>query len=339
MSLSLFSRLSKLFSAPDVAIDLGTANTRIYATGCGVVADQPTMVKISYQSKPGNSNFKELGIVEEQSDFVMPLEGGVVKSVSATSILLKQLLQKAVGFGFGSPRVIVCAPSDVSNHERSALFAATRSAGVSAVTIVPEPLAAAIGAGLDVSSPYAQMLVDIGDGVTDVAIIRNGKLIQTTAARTAGSNLHAAVRRMVKEQYRINLFKNEAEILALQLGAVGVQKAWTSFMLTHGINNQGREESITVNSRDVREAIKPVINTIGETVCRAVREMSPEVSAEVIETGLCLTGGVAKLPGIVEFIAAETNLEVRTAPDSLHSVINGAGKMLETASETNFWLN
>jgi rod shape-determining protein MreB len=110
-------------------------------------------------------------------------------------------------------------------------------------------------------------------------------------------------------------------------------------MLTHGINCQGREESVTVNSREVCQAIKPVISTIGETVRRAVREMPPEVSAEVIETGLCLTGGVAKLPGIVEFIAAETNLEVKTAPDSLHSVINGAGRMLETAAKTNLWLS
>ena len=334
----LISRITRFFFAPDVAIDLGTANTRLFAAGRGLIADSPSVVGIN--RKTVNHNGSSRANNEEQEikpKYVMPLEGGVVKNVPAASMLLKKFLRRASRFGFSAPRVIVCAPSDVSEDEREALIEANRRAGASAVAIVPEPLAAAIGAGLDVASPYAQMLVDIGEGVTDVAVVREGELIQTEAVRTGGGDLHRAVQKMIAERYDIGISKNEAEFLTKKLGAVGGVAPLTSSLQMLGANGSNLKKPFTVESTEVCEAINPVIGVIAETVRRAVRKMPPEACAEVVESGIRLTGGVAQLPGIVEFIAKETNLEVKPAPAPLLSVINGASQMLEPAAETNLW--
>jgi rod shape-determining protein MreB len=178
----LFSKISKLISAPDVAIDLGTANTRLYAAGSGLVADQPTMVKINYQSNSDISNSKKFVIIEEESDFVMPLEGGCRKKRFCS-------FYSAQTFDSKGNRLWIwiaasyCVRSKRRFQPRAFGFICSNTISRSfGSDDYPEPLAASIGAGLDVSSPYAQMLVDIGDGVTDVAVIRNGKLIQTTAS-------------------------------------------------------------------------------------------------------------------------------------------------------------
>ena len=308
---------SHLFSNPDVAIDLGTANTRL--AGARLFTALPTKTRVRRRS----------------SEIVKPLRGGVVKDVPATAVFLKNLLKKA--HRFRSPRVLICAPSDVSTIEKEALFEATRRAGARNVAIVPEPLAAAVGAGLDLSSPYAQMLVDIGDGVTDIAIIRDGEIIQTAAIRKAGSDLHRAVQKMILERHPLIISRTVAENLTCRLGGVGCHRSFNDFLKICGVEESGKRITLTVRSVDVCEAIAPVIEVIVETVVRAVRHMPAKVCAEVAETGICLTGGVAKLPGIAQLLEKETNLPVKLAPAPLRSVINGASRMLETSAQTNFW--
>ena len=232
--------------------------------------------------------------------------------------------------------MLICAPSDVSTTEKEALFEATRRAGARRVAIVPEPLAAAVGAGLDLSSPYAQMLVDIGDGVTDIAVIRDGEIIQTAAIRKAGSDLHRAVQRMLLDRHPVIISKLVAETLTCRLGGVGINPS-NDFLEICGVEQSGRRITVTVRREDVREAVAPVIGLIVQTIVGAVRRMPPNVCAEVAETGICLTGGVAKLPGISALIERETNLPVRLAPAPMTSVIDGASRMLETSAKTNFW--
>lgn len=307
---------SHLFSSPDVAIDLGTANTRLAAARLFTALPTKTRVK------------------RRSSEIVMPLRGGVVKDVPATTVFLRNLLKRA--HRFRRPRVLICAPSDVSVTEKQALLEATRRAGARNVAIVPEPLAAAVGAGLDLSSPYAQMLVDIGDGVTDIAVIRDGSIIQTAAIRKAGSDLHRAVQRMLLNNHPVIISRAVAETLTCRLGGV-VSHPSSDCLKIDGVEGSGQRITVTVRSDDVCEAIAPVIQAIVETIVKAVRQMPPKVCAEVAETGICLTGGVAKLPGITELIEKETNLPVMLAPAPLTSVIDGASRMLETSAETNFW--
>jgi rod shape-determining protein MreB len=337
MSSPLLTRITRLFSGLDVAVDLGTANTRLFAAGAGLVADIPTKVNIMSRKRLADSDSSALNNAGRKSEFVMPLRGGVIKNVPAATFLLKKLLKRTRRFGLPRLRVIVCAPSDVSERERAVLVEAVRQAGASSAAVVPEPLAGAIGAGLDISSPYAQMVVDIGAGVTDIAVIRDGNLIQTAATRmAAGSDLHRAVQKMTAMRYGVELSRKEAEILTRKLGAVYSNPLPDSLKI-YGVRDCGRKIQISVESHDVCEAIRPVVGAIVETIRRAVREMSPEACAEVIETGICLTGGVAELPGLAELIAEQTNLPVVLAPAPLYSVIEGASRMLETSAKTRFW--
>ena len=333
--MSLLSKIRGIFSAHIIAIDLGTANTRVFASDLGMVADTPTVIRFNRRGNRARFNSQpQCANSAENCELVMPLAGGVVKNIPAAALLLRQLLQKTRRFDFASPRVLICAPSDVSPAERAALLQSARQAGASSVAVVPEPLAAAIGAGLDVSLPYAQMLVDIGEGVTDIAVFREGAIIRTAAVRTAGGDLRRAVQKLIKERYRVQLPDHQAEMLTKKLADFN-DYSLPDAMKACGIDEQGRDVSITVGSREVSEAITPVVKTFVEAIQRAIKEISLKEHVEVIESGLCLTGGVAQMPGLAEFISAKTRLEVKTAPAPLYSVINGASQMLETARATH----
>jgi rod shape-determining protein MreB len=199
-------------------------------------------------------------------------------------------------------------------------------------------LAAAVGAGLDISSPYAQALIDIGDGITDIAFIRSGFIIDKAAIRLACGLLHPAVRRMVASRHGVVLYSREAERVTRELGAVSASSVKGRTMNALGIERtSGRETSVTVSDEEVSEAIRPIIRFMMETVRDAFRRMPERVAAEVIEGGILLTGGGACLQGIRDLISDVTGIEVRVAADPLRAVINGAGKMLETGAATGLW--
>jgi rod shape-determining protein MreB and related proteins len=332
--MSFISKIRGIFSAPDIAVDLGTANTRVFAAHTGMV-DTPTVININHQiSHAATDNYKPT----EYNELVKPLAGGVITNVSAAAQFLSQSLQQIKRYDLAPPRVLICAPSDVTSSERSALFQALRKAGASSVTIAPEPSAAAIGAGLEVSSPYAQMIVDIGDGVTDIAVIRGEVLIQTSAVRIAGADLRRAVQKLIQERYRIYLPDNQATMLIHKLATLDNQLPPNS-MKVCGINEQRQEISMSIDNREISEAIKPVVNIIVETIERTIKRLPPKIYDEVSESGLTLTGGVAQMSGLVELISAQTDLNVRRAPAPLHSVINGARRMVETARVRKPWSN
>ncbi len=339
--MSFISKLPRIFADPDLALDLGTANTRLYALGLGMVADERSTVSrgqgfqaaetLELEADPGGHG----GSVVRS---IAPLRSGVITDVDAATALLEPLIRRAQRFGLIKPRAIACAPTDVSETERAALIEATRRAGVSAVKVVPEPLAAAVGAGLDISLPYAQMLVDIGDGVTDIAVIRCGELVKTAAIRVACSDMHAAVRHMVAQRHQIVLYRHEAERLVEEIGAV--RGAYTEALMSnaYGIHYVRRgEERVAVSSREVSEAIHPVVAAIMEKVRETLHHLNPQLSAEVIESGITLTGGGAHLKGISELMAAETSVEVRLASNPLLSVINGASRMLSVGTSIGIW--
>ncbi|HEX5085449.1 MAG TPA: rod shape-determining protein [Blastocatellia bacterium] len=328
--------------APDLAIDLGTANTRLYARGHGLIVDEPTLIKL--QPRTGaveavGERAARLSKLDQFAYAVSPLHAGVVADIEAASSLLKFFLSRAQRLGILRPRALACAPTDACEEERDALIEAMRRAGASAVVVVAEPLAAAIGAGLDVSSPYAQMIVDIGDGVTDIAIIRSGALITTSAVRTACSDLRHAVSQTIAFRYGVLLFSDEAERLMRTVGASRENERERLF-LTQGTDLlTGEPMSLCVSSHDVVEAVEQPLETIVDAVQKAVRGLHSETSAEVIESGVCLTGGGAQLQGMSERIAKATSLTVRVAEDPLRAVINGACQMLKVGIATNIWNN
>ncbi len=339
---SFISGMRSIFAAPDLAIDLGTANTRLYALGHGMIADEPTLVKIQPETgiiEAVGARAARLARLDRHALSVSPLHAGVVADVEATTSLLKSFLGRARRFGIIKPRALACAPTGACEEERAALVEATRRAGASAVVIVPEPLAAAIGTGLDISSPYAQLLVDIGEGVTDIAVIRSGTLITTSAVRTACGDLRYSISQMIAFRYGVLLFPQEAERLTRLIGATQDYDHERLF-LTAGIDLlTGEPMSLCVSSHDVIEAIEQPLETIIEAIHGTVRDLPLQTSCEVIENGICLTGGGAQLQGISERLAKATSLDVRVAKDPMRAVIKGACQMLKVGAATNIWKN
>ena len=288
--------------APEVAVDLGTAFTRVYARGRGLLADEP-----SRAVRPA-------------------LRAGAIVDTEAATLLLQRLLWRARGSARVQPAVLVCAPSDARPHEVEALREATHHAGASTVKVAPEPLAAALGGGLDIASRYAQMIVDVGDGVTDVGVVRSGGLASSWALRMGCGELRAAVTE-VAARHGLRLRPGEAERLA------GAAQGEAGLLLASGTDAAtGREARAWVRARDVADAVEPLLTQLAATVRSAWRDLSPEASCEVIESGVLLAGGGALIRGLRERIAAETALDVRPAADPLHAVILGARRMVEAGA-------
>jgi rod shape-determining protein MreB len=336
----MFSGLRKALADPDLALDLGTANTRLYGQGVGMVADEPSVVQFHRE----NGSVEAIGSIalrnslhSKEQILVSPLRAGVVADVGAAAAMLAPLLKRARRYGLIRPRVLACAPTDAREDEREALIEVTRRAGASAVAIALEPMAAAIGAGLDVSSEYAQMLVDIGDGVTDIAVIRSGSLAQTSAIRIACSDMLKAIQRLVAERYRATPYLSEAMRLLRKLGAGDRKLPSSPFVIAGADCQTGAQRRVQVNCKEVVEAIDPVIEKIVGSISQAVKDLPPDIACEVIESGIHLTGGGACLPGMAGLIAGATLIEVKIAPNPLRAVIDGARKMLATAAETNLW--
>lgn len=342
MLASALARFRKIGLPPSVAIDLGTANTRLYAQGHGLLADEPSLIKV----RPETGSVEAVGTRAALKStygagpgMVSPLRAGVIADLDAATALLTPLLNRAQRTGLRQPRVLACVPTDACEAEQEALIEATRRAGAAAVALAPEPLAAAIGSGMDVSSEYAQMIVDIGDGVTDIAVIRSGSLVATAAVRTACSDLIVAVRKLIFRRYGVDLYPRETERLIRMIGASPRQVPFSSFAAAGADSQTGLTRRIPVAGEEVAEAIDPVLASIVSFVGRTLRELPPELSCEVIESGIRLTGGGACLRGMAGLIAAETTLEVRPASDPMHAVINGARQMLAVGVATRLWAN
>jgi rod shape-determining protein MreB len=239
-------------------------------------------------------------------------------------------------YGLMKPRVLACAPTDASDQERSELIRALHMAGAAAVQVSPEPLAAAIGAGLDVSRADAQMVVDIGDGVTDIAVIQSGSLVHSSAIRLACSDLHAAVREHAASRYRSALLPSEAVRVARIVGAdPGRLPGYVAGRSTFG--NGRWERAVEMDPRDLWNAVAPVYERIIKHIGDTLRDLPPSIACEVIGSGVCLTGGGALLRGLANRIQSEILVDVRVAHDPLNAVINGARQMLSTAIEVDLW--
>ena len=322
------STFRRFIADPDMAIDVGTANTRLYVHGRGLVADEPTRVE-----EPPSTTARSGDGVHR---FTTPVTHGVVQDIDATARLLGQLLRRVRRFGLVRSRALVCAPSDVSPHEHSALVQAVRRCGVVYVKVVPEPLASAIGAGLDISLPYAQMLVDIGEGITDVAVIRSRRLILTSAVRKGCGDLRAALQRTAAEQHGVFLHPQQAERLLQENGVIAgaiPRQPLTAF----GVDKLRCKAKIELSGGEFADAIKPVIGEIVKAIMQTAERVPPERFVEIVESGICLSGGGARLRGLDDLIKSETSIDVNVAADPLHATINELSQMLMTSPETCLW--
>ncbi len=325
------SRISK-----DLAIDLGTANTLVFARGKGIILDEPSVVAIRKKDKRssevwiGEDAKKMIGRVPGSIEVFRPLREGVIANFEMASLMLKFFIQKVHNRKtFVRPRVIISVPSDVTPVERRAVRDSTLSAGAYEVYLVEEAMAAAMGAGLPVTEPISSMIVDIGGGTTEVAIISLKGVVYSSSSKIAGDRLDTDILNFIRKHYGILVGPSTAEQIKILVGRAYPDSEMEEVDIKGRDLMDGIPKTITVNSSDITHAIMDSVNSIVECVKLAMEQCPPELAADIIDTGIVLTGGGALLKNLDKRVRREIGVPVVVPDNPLTTVARGAGKMLD----------
>jgi len=319
----------------DLGIDLGTSNTVVFLRGKGIVLREPTVIAVNRKSYKvlavGEEAKKMLGRTPSDIIAIRPMKDGVIADFDITQMMLDYFISKAQGRrGLLRPRVVVGIPSGSTEVERRAVHDAGLKAGAREVYLVDEPMAAAIGAGLPVAEARGSMIVDIGGGTTEIAVISLGGIVTSKSIRIAGDEMDDAIIQYVKKEYNLLIGERTAEEVKIKIGsAYPIEQNEVSMEIKGRDLLTGLPKTIEVNSEEVRGALKPVVSSIIETVKSALEATPPELASDIVEKGIILAGGGALLRGIDKVISEETEMPVFVADDPLSCVALGTGKMLE----------
>ncbi|MGB4588703.1 MAG: rod shape-determining protein [Clostridiaceae bacterium] len=320
----------------DMGIDLGTANTLVFVKGKGIVLREPSVVAFNTTTnKPlavGSEAKKMIGRTPGNIVAVRPLKDGVIADFDITQTMLRQFIEKSASkSAFTSPRIIVCFPSGVTEVERRAILEATKQAGARDVILMEEPMAAAIGAGLPVDEPTGSMIVDIGGGTTEVAVVSLGGIVVAKSLRVGGDEMDQAIIAYIKREYNLMIGERTAEGIKMTIGsAYKIEGSEEAYMDVKGRDLvTGLPKVVSVSETQIREALHEPVSDIVEAIKSTLEKTPPELSADIIDQGIMLAGGGALLKGIGELIAHETHMPVAIAEAPLDCVVLGAGKALD----------
>ena len=318
----------------DMGIDLGTANTLVYVKGKGIVLNEPSVVAINTNSKAvlavGNEAKQMIGRTPGSIVAIRPLKDGVIADFDVTERMLRMFIEKVCPKGaFTSPRVMVCFPSGITAVEKRAIEEATKQAGAREVKLLEEPMAAAIGAGLATDEPRGSMVVDIGGGTTEVAIISLGGIVTAKSLRIAGDDLDRAIINYIKRAYNLMIGERTAETVKITLGSAYKISEVDETMEIRGRDLlTGLPKVVEIGETEIREALSEPVSAIIDAIKTTLEKTPPELAADIMDRGIMLTGGGALLRGIDKLINEETNMPVNIADNPLDCVALGAGKAL-----------
>lgn len=329
----LFDWLFGMFSN-DLAVDLGTANTLIYVKGKGIVLSEPSVVAIKRGTnqvlKVGKEAKEMLGRTPGSIVAIRPLKDGVIADFDVTEQMIRAFIVKIHNRkALVRPRIIIGVPSGITQVEKRAIRESAEQAGAREVYLIEEPMAAAIGAGLPVQEPCGSMIVDIGGGTTEVAVISLSGIVYSQSVRIAGDEMDEAITQYLKRKYNLLVGERTAENIKIQIGSA------YPFDEPRKMDIKGRDlvdglpKTLTINDSDIREALHDPIYTIVDAVKTALERTPPELAADIAEKGIVLAGGGSLLHGLDTLIALETHLMVRVADDPLSCVVLGTGKVLD----------
>ncbi len=330
-----------LFSiSKDMGIDLGTANTLVYVKGKGIVLREPSVVAINSMNKKvlavGEEAKKMIGRTPGNIVAIRPMKDGVIADFDVTQMMLKKFISKVIGkSAFASPRIIVCYPSGVTEVEKRAIDEAAKQAGAREVVLMEEPMAAAIGAGLPVDEPTGSMIVDIGGGTTEVAIISLDGIVTSKSLRIAGDELDQAIISYIKNEYNLMIGERTAENIKMELGSAFKLEEEKDMDIKGRDLISGLPKTITVTMEQIREALKEPVSAIIDAIKTTLEKTPPELAADIMEKGIMLAGGGALLKGLDKLINHETHMPVHIAESPLDCVALGAGKALEYFDKIN----
>ena len=322
----------------DIGIDLGTASVLVYVKNRGVVLKEPSVVAFDRDTNKIKAIGEEarlmLGRTPGNIIAVRPLRQGVISDYTVTQEMLKYFIQRAMGKQrFRKPRISICVPSGVTEVEKHAVEEATYHSGAREVAIIEEPIAAAIGAGIDISKPCGNMIVDIGGGTADVAVISLGGTVVSTSIKVAGDNFDEAIVRYMRKNHNLLIGERTAEDIKIKIGSA-FQRPEVETMDVRGRNLvTGLPKTITVTSEETEEALKETTSQIVEAVHSVLEKTPPELAADIADRGIVLTGGGSLLCGLEELIEDKTGINTMTAEEPMTCVAIGTGKYIEFLSE------
>jgi rod shape-determining protein MreB len=322
------------FLGRDMAVDLGTANTLVYVRGRGIVLNEPSVVAVNTANGAilavGSEAKRMIGRTPSHIRAIRPLKDGVIADFDITEKMLRYFIQKVHSRRFlAKPRVVVCVPSGITSVEQRAVEEATISAGARAAYIIEEPMAAAIGAGLPIHEPTGNMVVDIGGGTTEVAVISLGGIVTATSDRVGGDELDEAIIAFVKKEFSVMLGERTAEAIKLHVGSAFPTPDDLIAEIKGRDLVSGLPKTIHVTSEEIRRAIEEPVNAIVDAVRNTLDRCPPELAADILEKGVVLTGGGALLRGLDERLKHETGMPINIAENPLSCVAIGSGKCLE----------
>jgi len=328
-----FGSILRYFSN-DLAIDLGTANTLVYARNRGIVVREPSIVvinKLNNRIEAVGSEAKEmLGRTPGNIESIRPMKDGVIADFEVTERMLDYFIKKAHGRKmYVHPRIVIGVPGEITQVEKRAVRDSAQKAGASEVYLVEQAMMAAIGAGLPITEPSGNMIVDIGGGTTDIAVISLSGIVYSRSVRVAGNEMDEAIINYLKRKYNLLIGERTAELIKCELGSGFPLKERLTMVIKGRDLVEGIPKELTISDEEIREALAETVNVIVDAVRMALERTPPELSADIMDKGIVLSGGGALLRSLDERIRAETGLPVVQAEDPLACVVLGTGRVLE----------
>lgn len=317
----------------DLGIDLGTASILVYVKGKGVVLNEPSVVAIDQNTNKflavGEEAKKMLGRTPGNIIAIRPMRDGVISNYQITERMLKYFFTKAMGRSIFKPRVIVCVPSGITEVEKRAVLEASNHAGARKTFLIEEPIAAAIGAGIDITEPTGNMIVDIGGGTTDVAVISLGGIVLSRSVKVAGDECNEAIVRYIRKKHNMMIGERSAEEIKIKVGTAYPREKDISIEVRGRNLLTGLPRNIRIYSSEMLEALEEPVSHIIETVHYVLERTPPELAADIGDSGIVMTGGGALLHGLDKLIMERTGIKARIVDDPVSSVAIGTGKALD----------
>lgn len=317
----------------DIAIDFGSATVLVYVEGQGIMLNEPSVVAIDTNTdrvvKVGKDAMEMLGRTPEHIKAVRPMQNGAVSEYEVTLQMLKYFIRRACGKLWIPPRVMICVPTGINDVEKRAVMDAAREAGARKTYLIAEPMAAAIGAGLDIRSPVGSMIVNIGGGVSDIAVLSMGGIVVSEPIPVGGDNFDEAIVSYVRRRYGILIGKRTAEDIKIHIGEVYEHRNARYMKVIGRSLTEGLPQEIVISSKEMIEAQSEPITAILDSICSVIEKTSPDLVGDILQYGMVLTGGGSMLPGLDRLIERVTGIPTYVAKYPISSTVLGAGHMLK----------
>lgn len=320
----------------DIGIDLGTATVLVYVKGSGIVIKEPSVVAIDKNTdriiKVGREAQRMLGRTPGNITAIRPLRDGVISQYEITLKMIQYFIKKACGTMIFKPRVIICVPSGITEVEERAVVDAATQAGAKRTYLIEEPVAAAIGAGINIAAPNGHMVVDIGGGTTDIAVLSLGGVVVSESIKVAGDKFDEAIIRYVRRKHNVLIGERTAEAIKIKIGCAWPRKEPRTLEVKGRCLIQGLPRVVRINSDEIPDALEEPITAIIEAVCSVVERTPPELIGDILSNGIVMTGGGSLLYGLDRLIAYATGIKTRVADKAVSCVAIGTGKSLDNLS-------